>query len=463
MKLLYRERAYPFRSRGLFLFLRILKDAYPGWVELAGIETRLPGISPRQLSRFVDLLEAAGLPLVRYETKTRGRFRLAVKPETISFSGEQEPSPETTPVVPVHFTPIAFTPLAVYWGEAWVAWVVALLHSTLALHDGHLSGKDGALAHLDTAEAATSTLPVWTASIVHVRRAFVLERESRYREATFWLRRTDTAVRQGRAHPAARTGAQLVRAKMRYDQARYAEAERLLGLPPEPEISGYHHPHWLNMNALVTGRKFLTAKEADAPALLVQTLSALAEALGYVFLSYGDSSLLDGLCYNFANNLLRGIKRGLIPAVCADTVMQWLATNILVCRKLGIGEDSIFASLLLVDVGLDHGYSVKQWPQLLRRELSVSGDLGGVLTKALAQARLTGNRLEIAQCLRRQVRLVTAPDEAKRAYFEAVELFGEQGRKDLVNELAVEWRNRFSNSPPTLSRKHGAKQIKKGA
>ena len=107
MKLLYREQPYPFRSRGLFLFLRILQDAYPGWVELAAIEIRLPGISPRQLARFVDLLEAAGLPLVRYETKTRGRFRLAVEPASIAFSGDQVPPPETTPVVPVLFTPIA--------------------------------------------------------------------------------------------------------------------------------------------------------------------------------------------------------------------------------------------------------------------------------------------------------------------------------------------------------------------
>lgn len=453
MKLLYHERAYPFRSRGLFFFLRILQDAYPDWVDMARIEARLPGIHPRQLARFVDLLESAGLPLVRYETKTRGRFRLAVDPESISFSGDQGQPPETPPVVPVLFTPITATSLTVYQDKAWVAWAVALIHSTLALHDGHLSGKDSALGLLDTAEAATGTLPSWTASVVHVLRAFVLERASRYSEATFWLRRVDTADRQGRAHPAAKARAQLVRAKMRYDQGRYTEAERFLGLLSEPGI--VHCPHWLNMNALVTGRKFLMANETDAPALLGQTLSALAEALGHVFLWHGDTSLLDGLCYNFANNLLRGIKQGLISKAGADTVMQWLAANLLVCRKLGIGEDSILASLLLIDVGLDHGYSVKQWPHLLRCELNVSGDLVGVLSKALAQARQTGNRLEIAQCLRRQVRLSTSPRDAKRAYFEAMELLGDQGRRDLIHELAEEWRTQFGTAPPTLPKGHG--------
>jgi len=311
MKLHYSKRTYPFRSPGLFVFLTILKDAYPGWVDMADIEARLPHIHPRQLARFVDLLEAAGLQLVRYETKTRGRFQLAVKPESIVLSGDQSPHTRSAPATSDLFTPVANVALSAYQDKAWVAWVIALLHSTLALHEGHLSGKDGALDYLDTAEAASSSLPLWTASVVHVRRAFLLNKESRYREATFWLRRVDTAVRHGHAHPAAKTEAQLVRAKMRYDQARYAEAEQLLG---ESSTAGSaHHPSWLNMNALTAGRKFLASNDTDAPVFLHQTLSALAEALGYVFLSHGDSSLLDGLCYNFANNLLRGIKRGVIP------------------------------------------------------------------------------------------------------------------------------------------------------
>jgi len=446
MKLHYSKRTYPFRSPGLFVFLTILKDAYPGWVDMADIEARLPHIHPRQLARFVDLLEAAGLQLVRYETKTRGRFQLAVKPESIVLSGDQSPHTRSAPATSDLFTPVANVALSAYQDKAWVAWVIALLHSTLALHEGHLSGKDGALDYLDTAEAASSSLPLWTASVVHVRRAFLLNKESRYREATFWLRRVDTAVRHGHAHPAAKTEAQLVRAKMRYDQARYAEAEQLLG---ESSTAGSaHHPSWLNMNALTAGRKFLASNDTDAPVFLHQTLSALAEALGYVFLSHGDSSLLDGLCYNFANNLLRGIKRGVIPEDCADTVMQWLAANLLACRKLGIGEDSIFASLLLVDVALDHRYSMKQWPHLLICEMNVSGSINGVLAKALRQARQMGNEVEIAQCLRRKVQMISSPDGARAAYLEAVELFYKQGKENLVLELAEEWFDKFGRAPP---------------
>ena len=447
MKLLYHDRAYSFRSRGLFRLLQILQGAYPDWVDLAEIKQHMPGIDPRQLARFIDLLEAKGLTFVHYETKTRGRFRLAVAPNRLAFSSDQLPPLETSSVVPAPYLWVATAPLSVYQNEAWVAWVVALLHSTQALHGGHLSGADSALDHLDAADAATITLPLWTASIVHVRRAYVLERASRYREAALWLRRVDTAVRQGHAHPATLGRAQLVRAKMRYDQARYDEAERVLGLTQES--TGHHCPHWLNLNALLSGRKFLSAHDSDAPMLLAQTLSALAEALGYVFLWHSDISLLDALCYNFGNNLLRGIKRGLIPKNCADTVMQWLATNMLVCRKLGVGDDSILANLLLIDVGLEHGNDVGQWPHLLRYGSDFCGDLGALLAKTLTQARQTGNRLEIAQCLRRQIWLSGSSDEAVHAFFEAVTLFGEQGRKDVVTELAEEWRTRFKELPPT--------------
>lgn len=456
MKLLYLGRRYSFRSRGLFLFLQILQQAHPGWVDLAGIKARLPGIDPRQLARFIDLLENAELPLVRYETKTRGRFKLAVKPDSITFSGEQERLAEITPATPQPLTPIEIIPLAVYQNEAWLVWVVALTQATLALHDGRHSGEDGALKFLNDAEAACASLPLWTTGIVHIRRASLLTSESHYRAASHWLRRVDTAVRQGHAHPAAKSRAQLIRVKLHYDQAHYAEAQRLLDLPSESGTS-HHCPQRLNMQALLTGRKFLAANQTEAPLLLSQTLSLLAEALGAVFLWHGDSSLLDALCYNFANNLLRGIKRGLIPESCADTVMQWLAANMLICRKLGVGEDSVLATLLLIDVGLDHGLSVEYWPETLRCELNASGDLGKLLNKTLAQARKTDNQREIALCLKHKLRLTNSQESARHTYLEAVELFQKLGRKDVVLELAGIWRSRFGTAPPALPKGHKIK------
>ena len=445
MKLLYQQRTYAFRSRGLFVFLRLLQNAYPGWVDKAVIESRMPGVDPRQLARFVDLLEAVQLPLLRYETKTRGRFRLAVPPDSLELLCDQPADEGSAPAGAPASGKTA--PLAVYQNDAWVLWMVALLHSALAVHSGHLCGDDGALDHLDTAEAATATLPPWTRSVVYLRRAFTFARASRYRDAARSLRRVDTAVRHGDAHPACPGAAQLVRAKIRYDQSRYDEAQRILDLP-QPAIDD-HCAHRLNMSALLSGRKFLAASDLDAPVLLAQTLAALAKAFGYVFLWQSDSSLLDALCYNFGNNLLRGIKRGLLPKTGAATVMQWLAANMLVCRKLGVGEDSILVNLLLIDVAMENGNSFGNWPQLRRYGADFCGDLATLLDKTLAQARLTGNALEIAQCLRRQVQLSDSAEAAGDAYLEAVALFGEQGKKKVAAELAEQWRSRFGKSPPT--------------
>lgn len=445
MKLHYQQRDYTFRSPGLFVFLRLLQDAYPDWIDKAAIERRMPGVDPRQLARFVDLLEAAQLPLLRYETKTRGRYRLAVAPDSIALLGDQPADEAGEPATAPATEETAA--LAVYQNDAWVLWMVALLHSALAVHSGHLCGEDGALDHLETAEAAAATLPPWTASVVHLRRAFTLARASRHREAARALRRVDTAVRHGNAHPACQAGARLVRAKIRYDQARYDAVEQLLK-QPQPVLD-QHCPHWLNMGALLNGQKFLAADDNAAPALLAATLAALAQAFGYVFLWQGDSSLFDALCYNFANNLLRGVKRGVLPGTAADTVMQWLAANILVCRKLGIGEDSILVNLLLVDVAMENGNSLGQWPQLERYGSDFCGNLATLLEKTLAQARHIGNGLEIAQCLRRQVLLSDSAEAGENAYLEAIALFAEQKNKDATTELAEQWRGRFGKPPPT--------------
>ena len=338
--------------------------------------------------------------------------------------------------------PDKYAPLAIYLNPEWVTWVRSLLYANLALHEGNLSGVDGsALAHLDAAEAAASSLPLWATSVVHVCRSQVLVRESRHREAVFWIRRVYTAARQGYAHPAARSGAQLLRAKMRYDQARYAEAEHFLSSPLKTE--GMTCPNWLNMTALLTGRQFVRSTGAESTHLLAQTFSRLAEALGHVFIGYGDTSLLNTLSYNFSTNLLQGIRHELFPKSCTDIALQWLATNKLVCKKLGVGDDSVLADLLLIDIGWEFGCAVETWPELLRCGQNAKGNLNGVLERALAQARRMGNRQEIAHCLWRQMRLAPSAELGRGAYLEAAEIYESLNRKDSSIQLAAEWKARF--------------------
>lgn len=456
MHLLYQDHSHHFRSPGLSRFLRVLQTAHPDWIDLAEIRVNLPKAGPRQLARYVDLLESTGLRLVDYETKTRGPYRLAVAPDAISFDepvGSAPGGDGNTPP-PSQEQPIQAI-LDDYIDDNWVAWVIALFYATLALHEGTLVEENGVLSYLDAAEAAASGLSPWAASVVHVRRAQVLTRQSRYREAAHWLRRVETAARDGTAHPGAASLAQVTRAKIHYDQGRYVEAEHLLAHPVRGE-GGIHHPHRLNMLALLNGQKFLRASPGDAPIFLSRAFFQLAQATGYVFLSQGDASLLDALCFNFGNNLLRGINCGVLPVSCADSAMQWLAANQLVCRKLGVGEDSVLADVLLIDIGLQFGYSVQRWPKLLTQGLRVAGDLEQLLARSLKQARKTGNRLEIAQVLRRRIHLASSYEQALSAYFEAFSLFSDLGRKDEISRLAGDWQGRFGTLPPKPTRGHGS-------
>lgn len=435
MELHYRDRCCHFRSPGLCRFIDTLRQAYPDWVDLATLRQALPGIAPRQLARFVDRLEAEGLPLLHYETKTRGPYRLAVAPDTLCIAAMPTP-PRSGAAIPSPGTAVAGT-LETCCREAWIAWLLALIRATLALNDGHLAEPDGALDCLDEAARAARQLPAWADSIVIVRRANALERLSRYREASACLRRADTLRRHGYPHPGVGQRVHLIRAKIRYSQGRFAEAET--SLTAARGQGDADSPGWLNMRALLSGRQIPGAKPDDARSLLAASLSDLLEAIGHIFLWNGDSSLLDALCFNVGNNLLRGVRHGVLAPDCADLAMQWLAANQLVCRKLGIGDDSILINLLLVDVGLDHGYSIEHWPSLLQGQLNHAGDLVQLLADSLHQARKSGNRLEIAECLRRQMRLSTDPAAAEQACREAMELFRELGRPDELAKLADEW------------------------
>jgi len=435
MELHYRDRCCHFRSPGLFRFIGLLRQAYPDWLDLAAVHQALPGIAPRQLARFVDSLEAEGLPLLHYETKTRGPYRLAVAPDTLRIGTVPPPSrPSTATPLPSPAVPGA---LETCCREAWITWLLALIRATLALNDGHLADPDGVLDCLAEAALAARQLPAWADSIVIVRRANALERLSRYREASACLRRADTLRRYGYPHPGVSQRILLIRAKIRYNQGRFTEAETCLAAARGHAMA--EGPGWLNMRALLSGRRIPDAAPEDAPLLLAASLSDLLEAIGHIFLWNGDSSLLDALCFNFGNNLLRGIRHGVLARDCADLAMQWLAANQLLCRKLGIGDDSILINLLLVDVGLDHGYSIEHWPPLLQGQLNHAGDLVQLLADSLRQARKSGNRMEIAECLRRQMRLSSDLAVAEQACREAVELFRELGRPDELTKLADEW------------------------
>lgn len=429
MELFYRGHGYRLRSPGLLLFLELLQRHAPNWVDLAAINAVLPGIAPRQLARFIDNLEALQLPLVSYETKTRGRYRLAVPAAEVGLHARgavsQNPSLSAPPRSQAALAPVALPQLL---DENWIAWTIELVYSQLRLSDGHLGDEGGALTSLACAELACRSLPPWARSVVDLRRALVLGKTGQFREAQHCLRRVCTAIRSGLAHPGAARRLPLILAKLDYDRGRYGPAETRLGeLPPPVGVDA----GFLNMRALLNGRKLLAAGPDEAPAILADVLADLTLALGDIFLGNSDTGTLDCLSFNIGNNILRAVRQGILPPGAADFALQWFACNRLVCRKFGIGDESILVDLLLVDVGLEFGYSVARWPRGLTDGLSDITDLGKLLADALGHARRSGNPLEIAECLLRQVHYLPDNTAAEAAYHEAWEICDSLGRGDL--------------------------------
>jgi len=181
---------------------------------------------------------------------------------------------------------------------------------------------------------------------------------------------------------------------------------------------------------------------------LSQNLTTLTEALGYLFLMQGDSSLLNKLFFNYSKSLIFGIEFGIFPKSVADIAMEWVVANQLISRKLGIDEDSVLTDLLWIDITLDYDYSTLNWPEVLKINAKIPGRLDILLEKAINQAERKRNILEKAQCLQRLFRITKDKDHACRAYLEAVELFNQLGRSDLISKLKNTWASRYKGNYP---------------
>lgn len=440
-ELTFNRRRYAFRSPGVFTFLDVMRraaadEAKGGWVSLAAMAQALPGQGPRQFARYVDMLADAGLPLVEWETKTRGPWRLAVQPSAIRIRTAGTRRAGTTAAE----APGAAHSLDILTDAAWVEWTLLLAQGNMAIHDGSMDEAEQAFR---AAKRVSAALPAWADSIAEARIAHLLLRRARYRDAARHLRRLETLCSKGLAARSAANAMPLLRAKFHYDRGRLLQAEQALACGFAPQDGG-EDPYALNMRALIAGRRYWTEPEGRADdGDLALALEYWLRAIGAVLVR-GETALLDALCYNLANNILRGVARRALPPAGADTALRWLAMNMFLCRKLGLGGDSILIYLLLMDTWLEYGLSPEQWPAALRDGLNLPQSPKGVLTNALQEARTTNMPLELALCLKRQMLLADSPDTARAAYEEAAALLADLGQREELRKLRTAWKFRCS-------------------
>ena len=436
------EKSLQFRSRGLFVFLSLLKQAHPSWVDLNAVFQALPNTTPRQIARYIDLLESANLRLVEYKTKTKGQFRLGVAPQSLQLPelylahenyAHQKNLNATQSKAKKHLTQ-----LSDYLTSDWLIWLQALLQSHLALMDGHLCAQKGALLHLHHALKATNKLPVWTKSVVFTRLVHAHTRRCEYAEAKKWLRKANTLKRSGLAHPALAQRLDLLSAKLSYDQGDYLGTQSILdSMPANLSLS----PQQLNIQALLFGQKCLD-DASHASAHLLEAFELLSQAIGGVFFWQEDTSILDALTYNFGNIMLRAVKLNILTSQHADLAAQWLASNITICRKLGVGEDSVLTDLLLFDLVSEYDIDYQSWPDCLKGRQFSTNKLH-ILQRAESHARAQHNLVELAECLCRLILIVNA-EMAQTYHTEAKQILAIIKRPDIEKKLHDVFVQRFS-------------------
>jgi hypothetical protein len=417
MLIQYKTKQCHTRSTGLVEFLNVLVEAYPSALDFKEVETYFPRIDPRQVARYVDKLEGDHVFIIDYRTKTCGPFRLSVAPNEIQLPKLARLQDEDEFACLPKPKKLDSDNLDTFLSPQWIPWVDNLTQANLCLNNSYLGVNCDPFSFLNSASDAAKKLPLWTKLVVSICRAHILERKSLYGKAHSALKCLKSAKNQGQIPDNIFVRGRLCEAKILYDQGCYQESEVILN--QLPESIKYTPPLWFNIQALNLGQKFLqsNADHAQQRILLSETLSALMLAFSDVFLMHGDSSLLDALSFNIGNNLLRGIRKGVLPPSHVTTVLQWFALSIFISRELGTGSHSVLTQLLIVDVLEEFEPQGKVLPPQLEKLSNSKFERERYLEIQLKSAEQSGHRGEMAECLMRLAK-ITEDDKLSVTYFQ---------------------------------------------
>jgi hypothetical protein len=437
MLIQYKTMQCQTNSTGLIQFLNLLMKAYPAALDFNEIKTSIPRIDPRQTARYVDKLEGSRIFIIGYRTKTCGPFQLRVAPNEIQLPkllrlhDEDEfsclPKPKK----------LDSDNLDTLLSPHWIPWVENLTQANLCLNNSYLGVNCDPFSFLEFADSAAKKLPLWPKLVVSVCRAHILERKSLYSKAHSALKCLKSAKNHGQIPDNILVRGRLCEAKILYDQGCYQKSEEILN--QLPDSFNYTPPLFLNIQALNLGQKFLrsNADHSQQRILLSETLSALMLAFSDVFLMHGDSSLLDALSFNIGNNLLRGIRKGVVPSSYVTSVLQWFSLSIFISRELGTGSHSVLTQLLIIDVMEEFGPQSGSLPAQLDKLSNSKLEREQYLETQLKTAEQSGHRGELAECLLRLGK-ITQDEKLSMEYFrkakdEALKL----KHKTLVEEIKL--------------------------
>lgn len=365
---------------------------------------------PRQMQRIVDFLEPTGL--LEFETRTRGRYRLAVLPDAVvfdlddetlrSYAGRQE-----LVAAPRQTTALHCDVLQEVLG--------GILHMDSSLFDGSLDTGDQ--SHICDSTVADMD---WQ-SVLSLRGARMALGKGAWTDLNSHLRDIRELARLGAlSQPLVEVRANLLAAKSCYDRGRYGEAERLLNESGGASCSDFStQGSYHNIAGLCAYRRwrgelerhkasghatpapdrcgFQKAEEHYRHALLCQTLVSDYQGLQATTFNLGNACLTPaylGLTYDETD-----LEQGL----------RWLGLCRYIYSHFFVGMDSVWGHILVLRTVLE---TEREFTEINRLAGHILGSLDNVLDAAkhtLEMAERIGNPTEVqaAHGLLRQARLAS--------------------------------------------------------
>lgn len=431
------------RSRGLLYFVGLLawrfrQNGDPTWVGMPEMSGVVGSAHPRQFQRYIDSLEDAGLRVIEYKAKTRGPWRLSPDIKDIKFD---LPDTDLEKLFPKFQTAtITEQPKS-----------ILLFNIVSSLGEVDRSFQNGQLADsLDAVKLAFGRQcglddDVELQVMLQLRIAKTCMRATLFDEAFATLEVASQVLKhQSVFHQELDFKIRLTKAKICYDRGFFAQAFTILDRIPIHEcrdmsvLAQYH-----NLTGLFIHRRLRIDSEAGKaidPQMRKEWLYSSISHFRRSLISYSFLNDFDGTqaaCFNLGNLFAFVHKRQWLPAEdgLLEQAIQWIALSEQISNKQGVGGDSVWAMLVLIDIALSNDISLGRLREMTGSLLNQFPDYSTVGQWVHAEALRIGNQLEIAESHHLLAKIAVERGDKRKARenaIQAIALFQELGRNDLA-------------------------------
>lgn len=470
------------RSRALLVFVSALvrqKRDLPNtpWIGIDALREVLPSVHGKQMQRFVDALAEIGFP-IEYESKTRGRYCLAVLAEQVRFDVDEAALDafmgmrETAGArpIPIRQTECRYL-VSRHPGrtdnsppdpgikpnrpaEESDHFLVSLSQMLLAdsqFHDGNLNNGADHAYEIWRKQAETATAELKAIALLKLAR--VCRRLQRYGEAQEALRHLRRMVRNGAiVNEPLLIKARLCLAMLRYEQGRLDEARVIVEkLDMRCCADDATLGEFYNLRGLLAGgdlrrchKQGLISGTTPDP----EALSALLTIGTHYFrqaltmmVNNNDYQAMQSTCFNLGNLYLYAYRTKLPLAARAELLgygIGWIAQCEFICSKFGVGMDAAWSKIVLLQAALDAGLTLGALNRLTDNLFRGQVDLESVAQSTLAETVRIGSLVEqgatleiLAEFARRRGDLKGVANYRDRA----LAIYRTLNRPDLIRQL----------------------------